>query len=203
MLSKSEYLEEIIIIRNRLRKYKLKDIYNMYETGLSYQLLNSYSIGSESFKGSPDSKKRISVALTVNASGTRILKTLIVNKFKNPRWHKNFNPNDITYYYNNPRAWVTGSIFQSYLNNISRQFDNKIALLVDNCPCHTIKDLKIPKNIDLIFLPPGTTSLFQPLDLGIIRSFKSIYRANVLSSYHTEFLRTNTWTLTSNKKIQS
>ncbi|GBL94746.1 hypothetical protein AVEN_244732-1 [Araneus ventricosus] len=40
-------------------------------------------------------------------------------------------------------------------------------------------DLKL-KNINLVFLPPNTTSMLQPLDQGIIRSFKVGYRKLLL-----------------------
>ena len=36
------------------------------------------------------------------------------------------------------------------------------------------------KNVTLRFLPPNTTSKFQPLDLGIIRAFKVRYRKHML-----------------------
>jgi len=40
-------------------------------------------------------------------------------------------------------------------------------------------DLKL-KNITLVFLPPNTTSHYQPLDQGIIQNFKVIYRQMIL-----------------------
>ena len=40
-------------------------------------------------------------------------------------------------------------------------------------------DLKL-QNINLVFLPPNTTSHCQPLDQGIIQNFKVIYRQMIL-----------------------
>uniref|UniRef100_A0A0A1X5Q4 Tigger transposable element-derived protein 6 n=1 Tax=Zeugodacus cucurbitae TaxID=28588 RepID=A0A0A1X5Q4_ZEUCU len=64
---------------------------------------------------------------------------------------------------------------------IIKEFDNKvevknkkIILLIDNASCHKLDFT--PKSIEIVFLPPCTTSLIQPLDQGIIQSFKSHYR---------------------------
>jgi hypothetical protein len=54
----------------------------------------------------------------------------------------------------------------------------KILLFVDNATSHP-KDLKL-KNIKIVFLPPNTTSICQPLDQGIIKNFKTWYRALIL-----------------------
>ncbi|GFR58451.1 tigger transposable element-derived protein [Elysia marginata] len=57
----------------------------------------------------------------------------------------------------------------------------KIAMVVDNCPAHPkFEDLKA---IELIFLPPNTTSILQPCDQGFIKSFKQIYRKLMVRSY--------------------
>ena len=54
----------------------------------------------------------------------------------------------------------------------------KIALLIDNCPAHlSVPDLA---NVQLVFLPPDTTSVLQPMDQGVIRSLKVHYRGRVV-----------------------
>ena len=51
-------------------------------------------------------------------------------------------------------------------------------MVIDNCPAHpNITGLKA---IDLIFLPPNTTSHTQPMDQGIIANFKHHYRTSLL-----------------------
>ncbi|XP_050324434.1 tigger transposable element-derived protein 4-like [Bactrocera neohumeralis] len=64
---------------------------------------------------------------------------------------------------------------------IIKEFDDKLAaknkkilLLIDNASCHKLDFT--PKSIEIVFLPPCTTSLIQPLDQGIIQSLKSHYR---------------------------
>jgi hypothetical protein len=72
---------------------------------------------------------------------------------------------------------MTSDIFQQYVskwNNELRRKNRKILLLVDNCPEHPhIQDLS---NIKLVFLPPNATSILQPMDMGIIKSFKGYFR---------------------------
>ena len=52
--------------------------------------------------------------------------------------------------------------------------DKKDLLLLDNFRGHSINENEFPF-ISFQFLPASTTSLTQPLDGGIIRSFKSKY----------------------------
>ena len=47
-------------------------------------------------------------------------------------------------------------------------------MVIDNCPAHKIcAELS---NITIRFLPKNTTAVLQPLDAGIIHSFKSNYK---------------------------
>ncbi|CAG8821631.1 38595_t:CDS:2, partial [Gigaspora margarita] len=52
----------------------------------------------------------------------------------------------------------------------------KIILLVDNAKCHSSSNLNL-HNTTVHYLPPNTTSRIQPLDAGIIMSFKRRYRS--------------------------
>ena len=75
------------------------------------------------------------------------------------------------------KSWMTSDLFEEWVRELDRKFqreDRKIALIVDNCPAHPdINDLKA---IELVFLPPNTTSHTQPMDQGVIWSLKSKYR---------------------------
>lgn len=54
----------------------------------------------------------------------------------------------------------------------------QILLFLDNAPCHPV-DIQL-SNINIVFFPPNTTSVVQPLDQGVIRSFKCHYRRMVV-----------------------
>ena len=51
-------------------------------------------------------------------------------------------------------------------------------MLVDNCTAHP--NVSTLKNIQLEFLPPNTTSLIQPMDQGIIKNLKTLYRKELV-----------------------
>ncbi|XP_039969723.1 tigger transposable element-derived protein 2-like isoform X2 [Bactrocera tryoni] len=80
-------------------------------------------------------------------------------------------------YYNNRSAWMTSFIWKKIRIDLNQNLekDNKqICLIVDNAPCPNT-DEKF-SNITIEFLLPNTTALIQPLDQGIIHSFKMEYR---------------------------
>ena len=53
----------------------------------------------------------------------------------------------------------------------------KIALLFDNCSPHD--DVEELKCIKVVKLPPNTTSLIEPCDIGIIRTLKAYCRHEI------------------------
>ena len=76
-------------------------------------------------------------------------------------------------------SWMTGDLFGEWIRKFGsslRAQDRKVVLLIDNCPSHP--EIKNLTNINLIFLPPNTTSVIQPMDQGEIhaQSLKTHYR---------------------------
>ena len=74
---------------------------------------------------------------------------------------------------------MTGDILESILSKLNRQMiskNRKILLFMDNAGCHPEELRTKFSNIQICFLPPNTTSILQPLDLGVINNFKVHYR---------------------------
>ncbi|GBN57502.1 Tigger transposable element-derived protein 6 [Araneus ventricosus] len=72
-------------------------------------------------------------------------------------------------------------MFGDWLKGIDKEMakrKRRIFLFIDNCNAHS--NFLGLKNITVKFLPPNTTSKLQPLDQGIIRSFKVGYRAQIV-----------------------
>ena len=64
--------------------------------------------------------------------------------------------------------------FDSY---VGKKEGRRVALFIDNCSAHgSIQNLPALSNVDVILLPPNTTSKLQPLDAGIIAAFNWRYR---------------------------
>ena len=66
----------------------------------------------------------------------------------------------------------------SELNSTIGKKKRNIRLFLDNAPCHP-PDLKF-SNVKLQFFPPNLTSKAQPLDQGVIHSFKCHYRTHLV-----------------------
>jgi hypothetical protein len=58
--------------------------------------------------------------------------------------------------------------------------DERILLLLDNAPGHPKHLGNAIPGVEIIYMPPNTTSLIQPMDQGVIRSFKAKYLTNFL-----------------------
>ena len=76
--------------------------------------------------------------------------------------------------------------YLQWLNNKMRAQGRKILLLLDNFSGHElevqlVRGLEGLSNIRIEWLPPNTTSHWQPLDQGIIASFKLQYRRQWVS----------------------
>ena len=76
---------------------------------------------------------------------------------------------------------MTSQIFEEWVRKLDRTMllqGRSVALTVDNCPAHPASSGL--RAVQLIFLPPNTTSVLQPCDQGIIETLKTHYRKRVL-----------------------
>ena len=177
-----EHLPEI------LEGYEEKNIFNMDETGCFWKALpeKGFAEKGKVCKGGNKSKLRLTIAFFVNACGEKEFMPVVIWKSKNPRCFKRV---DFTHlpvlYFNQPKAWMTSDIMQSILTKLNAQMkaqSRNILLFIDGAGCHP-SDLAVPgrySNIRIVFFPPNTMSVLQPLDLGIIKNFKVHYRQGVL-----------------------
>jgi hypothetical protein len=164
-----------------LEQYNPNDIYNFDETALFYRMEPDRTLASKRISGRKEDKERLTVALCSNATGSDKLIPLVIGKYQNPRCFKNINLRNVGVKYTfNKKAWMTALIFQEWLTTFDKLIrienpNRKVLLLIDNAGSHSIHGLEL-KNVVIKFLPPNTTSKLQPLDAGIIRSFKAKYR---------------------------
>ncbi|GFU60238.1 tigger transposable element-derived protein 1 [Trichonephila clavipes] len=113
-----------------------------------------------------------------------MLKPLLINKSLRSRALKGKDLKQLhMQWMANPKAWMTTAIFTEWFNNCfvpeveaymkkKKSLDCKVLLIIDNAAIHP--QLEHP-NVQLVFLPANTTSLIQPLDQGIIATFKKYY----------------------------
>ena len=88
----------------------------------------------------------------------------VIGKSKTPRRFKHIK-NLPCKYKSQKKSWMDSQIFEEWLRKLDRTFrmeGRKIPLLIDNSPAHpSVSDLT---NVHLVFLPPNTTSVLQPMD---------------------------------------
>lgn len=163
-------------------EYSSSDIFNADETGLYWRALpeHTYVFRSETVSGVKISKDRITILCCASMTGEKS-DLLVIGKSKKPRCFKNVKKLPVSYDANTS-AWMTSSIFREWLVTWDKELQlikRKILLLVDNCTAHS--DVPSIKNIKVVFLPANTTSIMQPCDQGIIRTFKAHYRHQMRS----------------------
>ena len=171
-------------INNLTQGYSDEEIFNIDETGLFWRAMPDKTLtrSGKSVQGWKKNKERLTVLFLVNKAGEKY-EPVIIGKSKSPRRVTTTNLHHLgVSYTSNTSAWVTKTFFYNYLNSLNntlQEKNKKMLLLLDNCSCHMLDNFS---NIKLLFLPPNTTSLIQPLDRGIIRCFKSYYKKHFMNS---------------------
>ena len=163
-----------------ISKFRRCDVFNMDETGLFFKLAPDRTIASRQISGSKKDKSRITIAFTANSDGSEKLPPLFIGHSKMPRaFNKKPAAQHGFLYRSNQKAWMTAVLFQEWLIGFESQMaqqNRKVLLLLDNAPTHIISNLTL-NHVEVMFLPPNTTSRIQPMDAGIIAAMKKRYRS--------------------------
>lgn len=174
--------------------YTPQQIYNVDETGLFWKRMPSRTFISKQEKsasGFKAAKDRVTVLLGGNAAGDNKLKPMLIYHSENPRAFKGCNKSKLgVIWRSNKKGWMTAHLFEDWLNNFfsksvtkfnsEQNISNKALLIIDNAPSHKLTD--IPDNIKIVFLPPNTTPVLQPMDQGVIANFKAYYLRRVFKN---------------------
>ena len=160
-----------------LSRYPLENIFNGDEFGLFFQCLPSktFHFKKDKCSGGKHSKVCLTGMAAGNAKGER-LPMLVIGKSKNPRCFKGVKRVPCRYRAQQ-KSWMSSELFEEWVRELDRNFvskKRKMALIIDNCSAHP--DVPALEWVELIFLPPNTTSVTQPIDQGVIRGLKAKYR---------------------------
>lgn len=79
----------------------------------------------------------------------------------------------------NENTWMTLELFVAWLKRfeayIRKTAERKVALPIHNCIVHgTVDSMVALNNVEVLILPPSTTSKIQPMDAGVIVSVKML-----------------------------
>lgn len=166
-----------------LMKYRKDDIFNCDETAFFPKSAREksyvYYDSKKTYHGVKRNKCRLTIMLTSNLTGEKEV-PLVNGHHAKPRCFKSIsydlNHLPVIYKHDN-EAWMTRNIFREWLRNWDKkllEIDREILLLCDNFSGqHNLGESFI--NIKILFFPPKVTSVLQPMDAGIIGSFKNIY----------------------------
>ncbi|KAH9146846.1 hypothetical protein AeRB84_009328, partial [Aphanomyces euteiches] len=159
--------------------YDLSDIYNMDETGVMYNYQPSTTISNKPRAGQKKDKSRLTVALGANADGSDKLPLYFIGRSVRPRCFGNLTGKELGFLYTaNCKAWMTMALFAEWISSLNERIATairSILLVLDNASSHKALGVELT-NVRLLMLPPNTTAFLQPMDAGIIASFKRHFK---------------------------
>ena len=164
-----------------LSSYSLENIYNADEFGLVFGYLpdKSFQLKSEKHHEGKYSNIKITGLAAANAIGEK-LPMVVIGNVSNPTCFKGIKALPCTYRAQK-NSCMDSEIFEEWVRELNTKFKaekRKIALIVDDCPAHP--NIAGLSHIQLLFLPPETTYVTQPMDQGVIMHLKAHYRKRLI-----------------------
>ena len=174
------------------------NIYNMDVSGLMWKALPSSMLEKDvnDEKGKED---LVTVGFCANMTGTHKLLPLFIHKFKYPKAMKKMKTSLPVVYKAQKNAWMDQFVFTEwYQTNFKPAVrgyqgcsgtSGKVILLLDNCIAHKLRTVKFQEDqqFELVFLPPNTSSIIQPMDQGVILKTKRAFHCRMLRRVLTYF----------------
>ncbi|GBM08269.1 Tigger transposable element-derived protein 1 [Araneus ventricosus] len=175
--------------------YLPQQVFNCAETGLFWKKMpkRTYITQEENaLPGHKPMKDRLTLLFCANASGDLKIKPLLVYHSETPQDFKKCKIQKSrlnVMWRSNNTACVTRDIFTDWINEVFAPSVKKyllemnlplhVLLIMDNSPAHPpdLQDhlLEEFKFIKILFLPPNTTQLLQPMNQQVLSSFKKLY----------------------------
>ena len=190
-----EQIQEFYNLVKRVQRkanIRVENSWNMDESSIALgACINLIAIGDASKKNtfvqSPNNREWVSIVESVSALG-RSIRPLIIFKGKHPQstwFHQGEVPNWI--YTTSKNGWIANRITFRWLTKVflpeTKPPSNEARLLIldGHASHHSIEFLLKCKqnNVWLVFLPPHSTHVLQPLDLSCFSAVKSKYREQI------------------------
>jgi len=178
-------------IRSQLEGFDPELIYNMDETGLLYRCLPSRSYvprrdrkrarGTKTMRA----KERVTLVLCTNATGSHKLPIAMIGTAALPMCFRGPGNACPLPYFSQKCAWMDTRVYKMWFTTVflpavrDRHPGGNSALIMDNSATHDVH-LAAP-DVTVLFLPPNTTAVYQPMDAGVIAAIKRRYKRRLLA----------------------
>jgi len=185
-------------VRSQLEAYLAEKFYNIDEKGLFYRCIPNrayveagkrrHARGTKAMKA----HDRITFVFACNATEIHKIPAAIIGKAKLSLCFKRpLQPCPLPSF-SQPSSWMDGVIVKSWIETVFLpvvrvRTSQPVALISDNCGAHAELECK---HVEFISLPPNCTSVYQPLDLGIIACLKRRYKRRLLDLVVSAFKNT-------------
>ncbi|WBW74308.1 ARS-binding protein [Schizosaccharomyces osmophilus] len=182
----SQPVSDVVRIHELKNRYAVRDIYNMDEISFFWKLTPKRIIRKNNVAGVERNKAFVTVTICCNADGTERLPLWIIGYSKEPRAFRaaKIPPHNLNIIWrHNGVAMMSDSIMEEWLRWFDSQMEGRsVLLLLDTSSVHqtsieNIRNSKYPlNNVLVVLLPPNMTSISNPCEQGINKTFKAHYR---------------------------
>nr|XP_006138987.1 tigger transposable element-derived protein 1-like [Pelodiscus sinensis] len=175
--------------------YSAHQVFNVEETELFWKKMPERTYISKEEKTMPGfkaAKDHLILLLGGNAAGDFKIKPLLVYHSETPRAFKGVTKAALPVVWKSShKAWVTLVIFEDWffhhfvpevkLYCAKNNIPFRILLVLNHAPGHPVSLDDFHPDIKVVFIPPNTSSLLQPMDQGATRLFKAYYTRRIFA----------------------